>query len=523
MKRMKKIISIIIVAMLIASMCVMGTISSGASGTGVGLAEWAMNAYNSGWTYVWGGASPGAVDCSGLIYSYCGGNRTSMLADAQANGRAWGYVSNGIPNVHGLGLSRPGHVGVYVGNGMEVDARGTGYNMCYQAVGGSWSCWFKLTAVSYPTTGWETFCGNNYYYENGEYITNTTRTIDGVTYTFGSDGIASGGTPASSADYSDESSSSSSSSSGSSTKKADDNGPLKNGSQGSRVEKLQTRLQELGYYNGLIDGDFGDLTEKAFKLFQKQAGLYVDGIAGSDADLLYSDDAPAYVAEKKKADTEVVREEEDEELADTGALLTDIEDEEEEVTEEETAPEEETVTTGYSFSLGDTDDKLIAIQERLIALGWLEDGQADGTFGEMTQAAVLQFQEANGLEATGVIDEATYQMLFSADAKRGANAPADTAKAEQNTLTKVAENKAANTAATAPHTAAAVKSNELSSKALAGVTESINLSRNAHTTNFQFIMWLAIMIVVMLISFGIVYAVEKKKRHTPVHSGRRYQ
>ena len=42
----------------------------GAKGTGAGLAEWALNAYNSGWSYVYGGSTPGAVDCSGLIYSY---------------------------------------------------------------------------------------------------------------------------------------------------------------------------------------------------------------------------------------------------------------------------------------------------------------------------------------------------------------------------------------------------------------------------------------------------------------------
>ncbi len=29
-----------------------------------------------------------------------------------------------------------GHVGVYVGNGMEVDARGDEYGVCYEAIGG---------------------------------------------------------------------------------------------------------------------------------------------------------------------------------------------------------------------------------------------------------------------------------------------------------------------------------------------------------------------------------------------------
>ena len=191
MNRIKKVLAVTLSAATIGSVAVVGSgMSAGASGTGAGLAEYALNAYYEGWSYVWGGAEPGAVDCSGLIWSYCGGDRTSMLSDAQANGRDWGYVSDGIPRVHGLGLSRPNHVGVYIEDGMEVDARGSDYGVCYQQIGengwNNWDCWFKLTAVDYPTEGWENFNGNYYYYEDGEYIVDTSRTIDGTTYYFDS-------------------------------------------------------------------------------------------------------------------------------------------------------------------------------------------------------------------------------------------------------------------------------------------------------------------------------------------------
>ena len=92
------------------------------------------------------------------------------------------------------------------------------------------------------------------------------------------------------------------------------------------VEKLQARLQELGYYTGAVDGDFGENTEKAFKQFQKNAGLYVDGIAGNDTEYLYADDAPAYVSETEKTDSaesaeedklEIAAREDEQELADT--------------------------------------------------------------------------------------------------------------------------------------------------------------------------------------------------------------
>ena len=122
MHRIKKLTAVTLSVLTVSGVCVAGSsLSASASGTGAGLAEYALNAYYSGWSYVWGGAEPGAVDCSGLIWSYCGGNRISMLSDAIENGCDYGSVDSGIPRVHGLGLSRPGHVGVYIADNMEVD------------------------------------------------------------------------------------------------------------------------------------------------------------------------------------------------------------------------------------------------------------------------------------------------------------------------------------------------------------------------------------------------------------------
>ena len=67
---------------------------------------------------------------------------------------------------------------------------------------------------------------------------------------------------------------------------------LHNGSQGEKVEKLQQRLQALGYYEGEIDGQFGPGTKAAVVDFQKNNGLDTDGLAGSETlTLLYSQDA----------------------------------------------------------------------------------------------------------------------------------------------------------------------------------------------------------------------------------------
>jgi len=51
------------------------------------------------------------------------------------------------------------------------------------------------------------------------------------------------------------------------------------GSKGKGVKALQTRLQELGYLTGKIDGSFGKGTAQAVADFQKASGLPADGVA----------------------------------------------------------------------------------------------------------------------------------------------------------------------------------------------------------------------------------------------------
>lgn len=58
------------------------------------------------------------------------------------------------------------------------------------------------------------------------------------------------------------------------------------GSRGSEVRQIQTKLRQLGYYKGSIDGIFGSDTKKAVISFQKSCGITADGIAGPKT-LLY--------------------------------------------------------------------------------------------------------------------------------------------------------------------------------------------------------------------------------------------
>lgn len=54
----------------------------------------------------------------------------------------------------------------------------------------------------------------------------------------------------------------------------------RNGSTGSGVLDLQTKLNALKYYEGKLSGNYGNLTEEAVRQFQKNNGLSADGVAG---------------------------------------------------------------------------------------------------------------------------------------------------------------------------------------------------------------------------------------------------
>ena len=59
------------------------------------------------------------------------------------------------------------------------------------------------------------------------------------------------------------------------------NNEIENGSTGNKVKEVQQDLRGLGYAINTIDGVFGTETEEAVKTFQKDNGLYVDGIVGN--------------------------------------------------------------------------------------------------------------------------------------------------------------------------------------------------------------------------------------------------
>lgn len=150
-------------------------------------------------------------------------------------------------------------------------------------------------------------------------------------------------------------------------------GGLKLGSSGDRVVTLQTDLQNAGYFDSPITGDFGSLTEAAVIKFQQDQGLVADGIVGS----------ATQSALQRRSRTP------NQSLTTTGRT---------------------TSRTGNGLQPGDSGEDVAKLQSRLRDAGYY-DGPVTGYYGADTQGAVTQFQQDRGLQADGVAGSATMNSL----------------------------------------------------------------------------------------------------------------
>ena len=112
------------------------------------LVKWAFRAYYEDWEYVYGGCEEGHVDCSGLIKSkveVCARGTEELLAESPLSGPI-----ETIPDIPGLGVYTFGHVGIYVGDGMVIDARTENSGIGYDTVEyETWTDWFEIKGVDY--------------------------------------------------------------------------------------------------------------------------------------------------------------------------------------------------------------------------------------------------------------------------------------------------------------------------------------------------------------------------------------
>ena len=149
---------------------------------------------------------------------------------------------------------------------------------------------------------------------------------------------------------------------------------LKRGMESNAVHELQQALLDLGYYSSTVDGQYGDGTAEAVKLFQAQHGLDADGLAGeATLTLLYSGTAQTYVPTPTPSATPSV------------------------------------------IKKGEDSDRVRTIQERLKTLGYYTS-EIDGQFGNGTEEAVRLFQRQNELDVDGVVGSMTLAAVMDENA-----------------------------------------------------------------------------------------------------------
>lgn len=156
--------------------------------------------------------------------------------------------------------------------------------------------------------------------------------------------------------------------------------PLKTGSSGDMVLKLQAKLHELGYYEGSFDGLYGTGTSNAVAAFQSANQLTADGIAGTgtlNALQLLGSDA-------------------------SGGNNTSV------------PPNSNDNQPPYKEGM--SGENVLNLQTRLHELGYYQ-GPLDGSYGRGTQSAVAVFQSDNYLLIDGVAGPATLTAMQSANTR----------------------------------------------------------------------------------------------------------
>ncbi|MEH2349662.1 MAG: peptidoglycan-binding protein [Nostoc sp.] len=247
---------------------------------------------------------------------------------------------------------------------------------------------------------------------------------------------------------------------------------LKVGSQGERVSELQAALKLLGFYSGAVDGIYSENTASAVSRFKQAAGLNPDGIVDAStwqrlfpnqpvaASTVPSSQprfnsatnfpvptqasnltnvanpspnpprqavtqVPTRPASKpttpKKAVTQVASNPEPR-PATPRKTTTSSTQKKPNPTTSTTGSQSNTTTKrtpGIQYTsegmpilrIGLRGSEVVKLQQQLKKLGFLK-GDADGDFGETTEAAVKAAQKRYGLEPDGVVGGSTWEVLL---------------------------------------------------------------------------------------------------------------
>ena len=154
-----------------------------------------------------------------------------------------------LPELPGLILWKNGHVGIYIGNGEAIEAKGFSYGIVKTKVKGrGWTHWFRSPYIDYLTEG-----------DAGDAQTGAEETDANANQP------AESGADESAPDL------------GTRLLRVTPGQPLM---RGSDVLAVQTRLLAKGYASGNLDGVYGNITKAAVVALQTACGIKADGVVG---------------------------------------------------------------------------------------------------------------------------------------------------------------------------------------------------------------------------------------------------
>ena len=215
----------------------------------------------------------------------------------------------------------------------------------------------------------------------------------------------------------------------------------KKGDSGDDIIAIQQRLYQLGYLAdaGMVTGNFGEKTEEAVLKLQDVNKITKDGKVGRETyNLIYSDEVKANLlvygeksdvvlkAQKRLFDLGYLTSEPDGTYgADTSAAIKVFQGKNALVQDGYLGPETREVLMSSralhnGLGLGDENEIVLKVQQLLAKWGYLNAKNATGYFGEITQKAVRDFQQRNGLSQDGMVGAQTMAKLASDKVKKPA-------------------------------------------------------------------------------------------------------
>ncbi|MBS4912540.1 MAG: peptidoglycan-binding protein [Veillonella sp.] len=157
------------------------------------------------------------------------------------------------------------------------------------------------------------------------------------------------------------------------------------GDRGSEVQYVQRMLVTQGYLVDKADGVFGNNTEYAVRIFQKQKNLPITGKVDSKTlSAIKENNKHFEVSQPSQAASQQSR---------------------------DVSQQSRNVRSKVEVSrFGDRGRTVSDLQVRLASSGF-SPGSVDGIFGQGTADALKRFQQANGLTPTGEADQKTMNLL----------------------------------------------------------------------------------------------------------------